>query len=510
MTGTGYGATVSAQASYLNEVDTSATSTSYMLTFQETVGDTEVDLNKLMLNNEAVELLNTDAQAFVNKWGRYFISSYTTGCTLYAYVSLMTSSEMDMTQLNAELKESYSDGVFSASGSQSFSNTVKKSNYKSETSGQANVVGVAAPSTINPNTPESVYQYKTYVADNCKTGVIISVTLRNFLAAPNVINAITNSSAIDILSKNTDTTSQVTQYWNIVMQLQNLVSDIKKCAGDIYQCYSLQFVFDADKQEQALNQFYSNVSATLNDLLELGNSYEGESQIASDTSILINFQTQANAYANQFTAMNQNLTPISFSSVSATADGIESLKFIPQPVNVADGMNGVNNVYYNTSSKIVAYFRMNYGVDKSSGKSYLVLRAECLNGNLAEMCYSLEDVQSSSDRSLILNAKTCGSNTAFQAKVSNNIPTNANAKGSKYGQSCLSNIKTEVVETFPSAGSSQFCKWSKSEAPYYVDGTAPACNGSCGHNWNCGNTSSGNSCVSGHKKKCIHKNDIST
>eukprot|EP01135_Chromosphaera_perkinsii_P008884 Nk52_evm1s1517 gene=Nk52_evmTU1s1517 len=148
------------------------------------------------MTDEAIQLLNSDADAFVNKWGRYFISSYTMGCNVYAYVSLVTDSETDMTKLNAELTESYNDGVFSAEGSQSYSNTVSTSSISSSTSGQATVVGVDAPSGINPNSPSSIYQLKEYVADHCTEGSIVSAQLSSFLSVPSVLDAITNSSAI--------------------------------------------------------------------------------------------------------------------------------------------------------------------------------------------------------------------------------------------------------------------------------------------------------------------------
>eukprot|EP01135_Chromosphaera_perkinsii_P011849 Nk52_evm40s2506 gene=Nk52_evmTU40s2506 len=514
VTGSGYGATVSAQASYLNEITTSTTSTHYTLAFQQSIKDTELDLSSIQLTTSAIKLLNEDAQSFVNKWGRYFISSCTTGCNVNAFVSLETHSESDMNELNAELQESYNEGVFTAQGSQTYEKAVNSSSISSTTSGQATVVGVAAPSDINPTTPTSIYQYKEYVAEHCTTGSIVTATLSNFLSVPSVLNAITNSSAIDVLSENTILSTQVTDYWNIVMQLTTTAKDANSCAADINKCLTLAFLYDSTTEEKNMNEFYSTVSGTLNDLLALGNSYDGIAKIAADPSILTGYQTQANEYSNQYTTLISNLEPINFSRVNFASDEGSAYWGTPKSIEVSYGMNGVNNEYYDHNSKVIAYGHMNYGVESSSGESYIVMRADCLNGESVMSCYTMDDVQAAvqkNDNAIVLDMAKCSSSgdPRFYAQISNKVPpAEGQSNGSFFGRQCPSDISTTLMKNFPQAGSKQFCAWSSSVAPFYVDGTAPACDGSCGHNWDCGKSSSGSSCVTGYKKKCLHKNNI--
>eukprot|EP01135_Chromosphaera_perkinsii_P004570 Nk52_evm3s289 gene=Nk52_evmTU3s289 len=516
VTGSGYGATVSAQASYLDEITTSTTSTHYTLAFQQTVKETELNLSSIQLTASAIKLLNEDAQAFVDRWGRYFISSYTTGCNVYAFVSLETYSESDMTDLNLELQESYSNGVFSAEGSQSYEKAVNSSSIYSTTSGQATVVGVAPPSDVNPTTPTSIYQYKQYVAEHCTSGSIVSATLSNFLSVPSVLNAITNSSAVDVLSENTILSTEVTDYWNIVMQLTTTANDANSCAADINKCLALAFLYDAKTEEKNMNAFYSTVSSTLSNLLALGNSYDGIAEIAADPSILTGYQTQANEYSNQYTTLICNLEPITFSRVNFFGADNKAYWGTPKSIEVSYGMDGVNNEYYDHDSKVIAYGHMNYGVESSSGKSYIVMRADCLNGESVMSCYTMDDVQAAvqkNDNVIVLDMAKCssdGGDPRFYAQISNKVPmADGQSSGSAFGRQCPSDISTKLMESFPQAGSKEFCEWSSSVAPFYVDGTAPACDGSCGHNWDCGNTSSGNPCTfGGNKKKCVHKNGI--
>eukprot|EP01135_Chromosphaera_perkinsii_P002920 Nk52_evm31s230 gene=Nk52_evmTU31s230 len=503
VTGTGYGATVSAQASYLNEIKTSSSSAHYMLSFQQIVKETELNLATVQLTEQAIQLLNSDPQAFVNRWGRYFISSYTTGCNVYAYSSLVTSSQSDMATLNVELQQSYASGVFSAEGSQSFDNAVSSSSISSTLSGQATVIGVAAPSNISPNNPASIFEYKQYVAEECKTGSIVSATLSSFLSVPSVLNAIQNDDAIRVLSANTLQTPHVTQYWEIVLQLQTIANDANQCSRDINRCLTEEFLYDEETAQSTMNEFFVEVTTVYNEFLALR-----AEEIAANLLLLPEYQIKTTGYSDQYTSFTQSLAPINFESVKATASGIDTVNYLTRTLLVSQGMEGVENIYENTNTRMVVYFRMHYGVDSITGQTYIVLRANCLNGASTMSCYTMEDVQSASFSTIVLDASVCGANAKLSAKIGSPVPPNSRANGNAFGRQCPAEIETKITDTFPDAPSSVFCSWSSSYAPFYVDGTAPTCNGSCGRNWNCGRTKSGNACWTGSKRRCVRKHDL--
>eukprot|EP00122_Pirum_gemmata_P018950 Pgem_evm1s17749 len=153
---------------------------------------------------------------------------------------------------------------------------------------------------------------------------------------------------------------------------------------------------------------------------------------------------------------------------------------------------------------------MNYVVE-SSGKPWLVFQVQCLNGHVQSQCFDYEDLQASKNGSLYLDASECGSSFTMHATFTNGTAYyNPSSSGSQNGHTCSSYMIDFLSDNMLSFQNDNynFCSWDGGNDPYlpkYTDGTAPTCEGSCKRNWYCGTTKA--KCWTGHKDKCIHKDN---
>eukprot|EP00121_Abeoforma_whisleri_P012260 Awhi_evm1s11309 len=510
VSGSGYGVTVSGMVTYTDQIETSNSETSYTLTFQMINDEYSLDLSSLKMTPESLNLLNTNVEEFITLYGAYYLSSYRTGCQVNAYVTLACQSESDMSTLSAELSESVKEGVYSASGSQSFQKTTKNSKVSSQTTGQAMVYGVQAPSNINPDNPQAIYDYKQYVAEHCTTGNVVSGSISSWLDVPDVSNSITNKTAIDKLSGLTITDTQFANYWNLIAQYNGLNLNLNQCKSDLRKCFKADFFLNTTERSSEINNLQSKLETDINALYSYGQSLSGQEQIVNDPNLLNNYNSKIIEYSTDFSTMQIDMEVLEFNYIKGEtfSDGSPKHWTSNLPVNninPSDDQLAIDNIYSDQKSNVDVYalMQMNY-VTESSGQPWLVLSAYCLNGQYLHQCYNYNDLTASEGKTLTMKAPTCGSDFQIVTQFKNDVSYDKDSIGQSTGQACDSYVTNFIKDNHKI--NFNFCNFDY--IPTYTDGTAPSCEGTCGNNWDCGHTKSGNSCWTGHKEKCVKKSNL--
>eukprot|EP00121_Abeoforma_whisleri_P014242 Awhi_evm1s13133 len=88
-----------------------------------------------------------------------------------------------------------------------------------------------------------------------------------------------------------------------------------------------------------------------------------------------------------------------------------------------------------------------------------------------------------------MKASACGSDFQITTQFKNDVSYDKNSIGQPTGQACDSDVIDFIKNNHKI--NFNFCNFDN--FPTYTDGTAPSCEGTCGNNWDCGHTKSGNS-----------------
>ena len=467
VSGGGYGVTVTASATISKKTETKKTKLTYTLDYLETYKEANLNTQYLVMSSDALLLLNTDVSAFFQKYGRYFYSSYRTGCYLSANVQIETESESSMQELTAELDVAFKAGLFTVHATTTFHDIVTSFDSDVTITGSYDVVGVSIANTTSIQSPADVLAIKAEVAEKCAAlhasgaGEVISATYSSYLSVPHVIEQISSKQSLLEMATGTISDEESSLYWNLRNQYDTLEETTKKCAQDPKTCFAQDFFYDSTNLNATSRALYNNVSKDNSELKELNST-----TISQHPEILQHYQSNLFLYANEYTEMFETFSEINVNSVQMIVKDRSSSSIVAETpavqgntIRTTDAPSSINQTFHSFNGEILAITNINYLVDYVTNKPYIVASSRCFNGGFAQACYNLEDVTAATQQNggmLILDEKKTSPVTidgisvpscsysengidydyTVQISLSNPYPNGDPGPGSIYGQPC--------------------------------------------------------------------------
>ncbi len=178
VTGSYGGASGSVAATYVKNVSISETSSSYVAFFRKSFGRVHLNTDA-KLAPEAIQLLQSNALHFIQKYGKMYVSAYRLSSQFFGEVKINASSMSDKTKIDAAVDGSYKSILKVSS---TFENDLQKSQAKYNMSVSAKAMGTHVPVTGVSSVKDMADVVKKIEAEaDINAATITEVTLSSWL-----------------------------------------------------------------------------------------------------------------------------------------------------------------------------------------------------------------------------------------------------------------------------------------------------------------------------------------
>ncbi|WP_298516204.1 MAC/perforin domain-containing protein [uncultured Kordia sp.] len=161
-------------------------------------GEEIFDATKLKLSTEALNLLQTNIDRFVETYGTHFIGGYIMGATFDSYIAFKFDSSTDILKIKSKLKAGFNKAKKSVSGKASHSLELEEVYNKTEIRGQFTATGITG--TMNISSIEEVSEKFGEFSENAETSETRILTICYPYTLLEEVQAVLNDKAKPLIS----------------------------------------------------------------------------------------------------------------------------------------------------------------------------------------------------------------------------------------------------------------------------------------------------------------------